>query len=98
VRRRISFHRLAEAELNDAAQYYDHVSPGLGATFLDEAEHAIQQILAFPESAPEVSPGVRRKLIRKFPYGVLYSIREYDIRILAVMNLRRRPFYWRGRS
>ena len=98
MRGRVSFHRLAEEELNDAAQYYEHVSSGFGAAFLDEAARAVQQILEFPEAAPEVSAGVRRKLMRRFPYGVLYSIREHDIRILAIMNLRRRPFYWRGRS
>ncbi len=96
--RRVSFHRLAEDELNDAAQYYERGSPGLGAAFLAEAERVVQEILRFPESAPEVKPGVRRRLLRRFPYGILYAVREQEIRILAVMNLRRRPFYWRGRS
>ena len=98
MRPRVSFHRLAEDELNDAAQYYERVNPGLGAAFLDEAEQAIQEILEFPQSAPEVGHNVRRRLLHRFPYGVLYRIREHEFRILAIMNLRRRPFYWRGRS
>jgi plasmid stabilization system protein ParE len=98
VKHRVSFHHLAEDELNDATQYYDRVNPGLGAVFLGEAEQAIQEILEFPESAPEVGHEVRRKLLRRFPYGILYRIREHEVRILAIMNLRRRPFYWRGRS
>jgi toxin ParE1/3/4 len=98
VKRGISFHHLAEEELRDAARYFEQARPGLGTAFLDEAEQAIQQILEFPESAPEVEKGVRKKLLRRFPYAVLYSIREKDLRILAVPNQRQRPFYWRGRS
>jgi hypothetical protein len=30
----LSFHQLAERELNDAAQYYDREQPGLGAAFI----------------------------------------------------------------
>ena len=39
--RGISFHPLAEQELNDTASYYNAASPGLGATFLNEVERAI---------------------------------------------------------
>jgi hypothetical protein len=35
---RVSFHVLAERELNDAALYYEHERLGLGAAFLDEVE------------------------------------------------------------
>jgi len=42
-------------------------SPGLGATFLDEVERAVNQILEHPESAPLVNRLVRRKLVRRFP-------------------------------
>jgi plasmid stabilization system protein ParE len=98
VKPRASFHRLAEEELYEVAQYYETVSRGLGAAFVEEAERALQQILEHAKSAPEVSRGVRRKLIRRFPYGILYSIKGDEIRILAIMNLKRRPFYWRGRS
>ena len=37
---RPEFHRLAERELNEAAQYYDREEPGLGSFFLelDEAD------------------------------------------------------------
>lgn len=94
---RLSFHPLTEEELNEAALYYETVSSGLGNAFIDEAERTVQQILGHPKAAPEVRRGVRRKLMRKFPYGVLYSIRGDVIRILAIMNLKRRPFYWRGR-
>jgi toxin ParE1/3/4 len=97
VNLRLSFHSLAEKELNEAALYYDTVSPGLGNAFVEEVERAVLQILGHPKAAPEVRRGIRKKLLQRFPYGVLYSIRGDLLRILAIMNLKRCPFYWRGR-
>ena len=38
------FHRLAEYELNEAAQYYDLEEPGLGAAFLEEVDRCLQSV------------------------------------------------------
>lgn len=94
---RLDFHRLADQELNDAAQYYERESMGLGLAFLTEVERSVEMILQHPEAAPAVLGNVRRTLLRRFPYGVLYSIKPNGIRILAIMNLKRRPAYWVGR-
>jgi plasmid stabilization system protein ParE len=96
--REVSFHPLAEQELNDTASYYNAASPGLGATFLTEAERVIKQIREHPNAAPVVSGEVHRKLLRRFPYSVMYSVRTDMIRILAIANQKRRPFYWRDRT
>ena len=69
--RRVSFHPMAEQELNDAASYYNAQSPGLGHAFLDEVQRAVDQILEHPEAAPLVNHLVRRKLVPRFPYGVI---------------------------
>jgi toxin ParE1/3/4 len=95
---RISFHRLAEHELYDAALYYERESPGLGDRFLDEIERHIDAIAKNPDSGKKVRGQVRRRILRKFPYGILYSVTSTGIRILAIMNLKRRPAYWVGRS
>ena len=95
---RVSIHRSAEQELNEAAYYYSQESHGLGSTFLDELERTIDRIVDHPEAGPLVEETVRRRLVPRFPYAVLYSVREDEVRILAIMNQKRRPFYWRGRS
>lgn len=97
MKRGVVFHSEAERELDEVASYYDGESPGLGGSFLDDVEYAIGQILQYPESAPLVNEAVRRKLLRRFPYGILYSVYSDAIRILAVAHQKRRPFYWRGR-
>lgn len=94
---RVSFHRLAEGELNDAALYYELESPGLGTIFLDEVEHYIEAIIRNPNAGVKIRASIRRRLLRRFPYGIIYSVHD-GIRILAVMNLKRRPTYWVGRS
>ena len=95
---RVSFHRLDERELNDAALYYESESPGLGSKFLDEIEDHIDRIVTNPKAGQKVRGEVRRRILRKFPYGILYSVKDRGIRILAIMNLKRKPNYWVGRS
>ena len=95
---RRSFHPLAERELNDAALYYEHESSGLGFSFLDEVERYIEDIASNPERWPKIRGQVRRRLLRRFPYAILYSVKTHGIRILAIMNLKRRPYYWVNRS
>jgi plasmid stabilization system protein ParE len=95
---RPEFHRLAEHELNEAAQYYDLEEPGLGSSFLDEVDRCLQSIAAHPEAGAVLYGSIRRRLLRRFPYALLYKIKPSGIRILAVMNLKRRPMYWIGRE
>ena len=95
---RASFHPLAERELIDAARYYEHESPGLGSLFLDAAERCELAIIEHPQAGPIIQGEVRRRLMRTFPYALLYTVSPLGVRILAVMNLRRRPMYWIGRE
>ena len=95
---RLEVHRLAERELNEAAQYYDLENPGLGSSFLAEVDRCLESIEAHPEAGAILRGSVRRRLLRRFPYALLYKIKPDTIRILAVMNLKRRPTYWVGRE
>ena len=94
----VSFHRLAEQELNEAAGYYERESPGLGVAFVAEAQRCCDATLEYPEAGQGATGAVRRRLLRRFPYALLYTIRPNTIRILAVMNLKRRPSNWVGGS
>jgi len=98
MKRPVRFGSSAELELNEAADYYDLESPGLGAVFLEEVEQVLAKLSEFPDATTPVYAGVRRWLLTKFPYMLLYSLRADEIRILAVAHQRRRPFYWRGRE
>lgn len=95
---KVSFHVSAERELNDAAEYYESERSGLGAAFLDEAERACDRILRHPDAAPRILGSIRRMLFNRVPYALLYPLEGDTLRILAVMNLTRRPAYWVART
>jgi plasmid stabilization system protein ParE len=69
----------------------------LGLSFLLDVADATEQIRANPEAFQLVSNEVRHKVLRRFPYCVLYAIESDRVRILAVGHQRRRPDYWRHR-
>jgi len=94
----VSFHDLAKLELNEAAQYYESESPGLGQAFITAVERCADEMVQYPEAGLVVRRSIRRRLIRGFPYALLYRVKPAGIRVLAVMNLKRRPAYWVGRS
>lgn len=94
----ISFHEMAESELNEAIDYYESKVDGLGRAFLFEVERVSKFIQQNPESAPIILKVVRRKILSRFPYSIMYSIVNGSIRILAIANHKRRPFYWQGRK
>jgi toxin ParE1/3/4 len=95
--RLFSIHETAEAEINEAADFYDLRSPGLGTVFIDEVQRVIKMISQFPEAATLIRGRARKVPLIKFPYSLVYSVRPDEIRLLAVAHQKRRPFYWRGR-
>lgn len=93
----VTFHTLAEDELNEAASYYEFERRGLGLAFVEAVRATVAQITAFPQAAKLITQSVRRKNLHGFPYSVLYKIKTNEIRVLAIMHQKRQPLYWRGR-
>jgi toxin ParE2 len=94
---RIRFLKIAEIELDEAVQYYNYEAPGLGDNFLQEVLKSLDMIAKFPQSWHPCSKRTRRCQTRRFPYGVIYQIREAEIIVIAIANLHRRPDYWKER-
>lgn len=94
---RIRFLEIAEIELDQAIEYYNYESPGLGDAFLTEVLKALDRIGEFPEAWHPLSARTRRCQMRRFPYGIIYQIRQDEILIVATANLHRRPDYWVNR-
>jgi len=90
-------HPEAERELHEAVDYYEDVELGLGYDLSVEIYSAIQRAVAYPRAWPVLDDEIRRALVRRFPYGVLYSVEEGTLLIVAIMNLHRKPGYWKGR-
>ena len=92
------FHPEAEAELEDAALFYESRMPGLGKSFAAEVERTIYLIREFPDAGSPAGPTRRRVLVSRFPYSVVYRHDAESVIILAVAHQRRSPGYWRQRK
>ena len=87
----------AEVEMTEAAVYYETQVRGLGDVFLGKVESAIHDIREHPQAWPVVESCIRKRLVHRFPYAILYRADPDEIVIIAVMHQRRRPGYWLGR-
>ena len=92
-----SFHPEAVEEFVEAAACYEACDSGLGTDFSRQVFPTIQNISDYPTMWPEIEPEVRRCLVHRFPFGVLFSIEPDGVFILAVMHLHRDPDYWKHR-
>ena len=91
------FHPEAESEFNDSITYYDSQKEGLGLEFAGEVDFTIQRILRYSFAWTRITRGCRRCLTKRFPFGVIYSIQEDIIYIIAIMPLSRKSGYWENR-
>jgi plasmid stabilization system protein ParE len=87
---KVSFNRLAEAELIAAARYLE-AKGKFGAAFLEEFAAWESLAKQFPESCPEIAPGIRRGYLSRFKYHVTYTVRGQSLRVLYVRSSRREP-------
>lgn len=93
------FNHFAEQELADAVDYYESAQAGLGLRYLQEVEYLIQLLVDFPEMGVVIQGSIRRLVLPKFPYSLLYRVLDdRQIRILAVAHHKQRPRYWVNRK
>lgn len=95
--KQITFHEDARAELAEASHYYEDRVPGLGQALIGDVEKGVCEILEHPNAGERVSKHLRRKVISRFPYSLIYAVETGRIRIMAVAHHKRRPEYWRYR-
>jgi plasmid stabilization system protein ParE len=87
----------AEADLQCASAWYAAQREGLDAEFLLAFESALSRIRRFPNGPAEAIPGVRRQLLRRFPYAVYFVVESDFIKVLAVYHTSRDPSGWQSR-
>lgn len=93
----IKFLAPAEAELLAAIAYYNTQSEGLGYECAAEVKRTIERIIQYPEAWFQLSKRTRRCRTNRFPYGVIYQVKNNTVIIVAVMHLSRHPQAWQGR-
>jgi plasmid stabilization system protein ParE len=91
------FHPEADTEFQEAIEYYEAESPGMGVKFYREVLAAVVRVEAHPKAWPRLRGPVRKCVVPGFPYKLLYTIELEQLHVVAVMHGKRQPGYWAGR-
>lgn len=91
---KVIFSTFARQELEEAVHYYELEYSGFGKKFKEEVKKGISRIIEYPEAWSIERGEIRKCLLHKFPYKLLYSIESDHIFIIAVAHQHRRPDYW----
>src|SRR5688572_1243226 len=92
----------AEAEIQDAREWYERQRTSLGDDFVNVVTEALLAIEARPRGFPRLETltsrfEIRRLRLKRLPYLIVYQIAEETTVVLSVSHVRRRPNYWKKR-
>jgi plasmid stabilization system protein ParE len=87
----------AIADLETAVAWYDARQLGLGAEFLRAVRAGMAAASTDPGQFAALSRGIRRVLLRRFPYGLYFVVEDDRVVILAVVHHRQHPRRWQSR-
>jgi len=90
----------AEADMTEAALWYEQREAGLGLELIEEIQAAIWRCVEGPHSYPclRKRPDVRRVLVKRFPYRVFFILREDALVVFGVLHAARHDRHWRSRA
>jgi toxin ParE1/3/4 len=89
---------LAEQDLLEAQRWYDVQQAGLGHEFRLTIDAVLRRLQESPQIYPTVYRGIRRVVVRRFPY-LLYFLFDADtVTVLACLHGRRHARAFRTRT
>ena len=88
----------AQAEFDEAFDWYDARRVGLGFAFVAAVQEVFDRVAANPRIGRTVHADIRRGLVRRFPYCVLDRTHADRIEVLSVFHTSRDPAIWQGRA
>lgn len=89
--RRIVFRPEAELEIAEAAEWYSSKGEGLSSEFRRVVEACLASIYRNPFLYPSIDRVYRRAALRRFPYGIFYTVDADEIVIAGCYHARRDP-------
>jgi toxin ParE1/3/4 len=95
--KRVEIDDEADAELIEAAYYYNSRRKGLGLDFLNAIQSALSLIATDPLRHASDRFGSRRYVMTRFPFAIHYLDFPEHVRVIAFAHTSRDPGYWRHR-
>jgi len=92
----VIFSQYAQLELDDATQFYEMEYEGLGRRFRKEVKGAVVRVSEYPKAWSIECGEIRKCLLHKFPYKILYSVEKDHVFVIAIAH--RQPDYWVDRE
>ena len=96
---RLTFRPAARVEILDARRWYEGQLTGLGRAFIAELEATLAFVRLHPRMYVAVVPdgAVRRALLHRFPYAIVYEILPVgDLVVLACKHVRQEDVDWQA--
>ncbi len=94
---KINIHECAAKELDEAIEWYDFQSSGLGRRFKKTVIEQIRKIRKHPTWFLTESNSILKAYIPKFPYKILFTASRDEIVIWAIAHMHRKPRFWQSR-
>ena len=82
---------LALTDLQAAYDYYNSISENLGEEFLKELQNFLDKIQGNPFIHSYVKEPIRQGKIKRFPYHVIYEVKEQNILIYSIFMTEQNP-------
>ncbi len=96
--RTVTFTPLARQEIIDAQDWYENEAPGLGRRFRAALDAVVERASANPAQFPVVYKSIRRALLRRFPYALMFVVGADDsLTVIACFHGSRDPARWQRR-
>ena len=94
---RAELHDDAIRELDDAITFLENEWEGRGQLFAAAFNTTLERLLLHPRAGRTIGRRLRKWMMPRWKFVIIYTIEEYGIFIFAIAHHARRRNYWRSR-
>ena len=88
----------AEGEFYNIIDYYKQFDKSLSSDFIDEFDRAVKHLQEYPDVGSPYLHKTKLIILQRFPFAIVYKIYQNKVIVVhAVMQMKRKPDYWKGR-